>query len=1540
MTDENNEIQKSSDERVFIKRGPLRIVSTVFLMLLSVLIIAQILLYFLANPVLKKFVPSVVLKESQGLYTVTFDKISINLTTMSIRLNEFHLIPNKKVYEVLLDEKKIKSALYEIKLNYLDIRGINSYALFYNKKLKINEIRFKEPSVVLIGIPDSINIKEEKKYDAINRDLYPFILKYLNALRIKKINLNDGFFNFSLGQLGKEQSTSLKNISIQLVDFYINNEEYRSKIKKLFYSTGIEIAIKNYHTDLKDSIHVLRAEDVFVSTLKKEISAKKISLKPEQNYYGNLSDVSKNIYNINVPELRISNIDFIKAYFDKEVDFSTLFLPDSKIRFYSNPKTKKAEKDTTKAVDYQNFNLYDLIKGDLSAVRLDTFKLLRSEFQWFYNYSDEKPAYTTSSMTVILDKFDVDSLSNSDTSKILYAENIRLSMHDFRMELTDNIHVLKAEEIKLSTDKSRIYANEVELKPLQNFSGIGTNRTFFDIYVPHMVMSGVSLKKAYNQKELPIYLMHFMKPMVNIVGYKTRNYQTSKQKLNTSSLYGIISNYLKTVNIEKLRLIKGLFNIESYVDSQKIAFTNGRLNLNLYNFALDTASANGPDKLFYADDMEINLQDYNIKLVKSLHVAEIREVNFSTIDTVFVATDILIHPHFYDNYSSQLEYYQKSKILDISIGELKLEKADLHKAYFNKDLRIKEFFVTRPKLRILNYPYLKSALDDSLQTRITIKDVLSDSLKAEIITNSIGSFIKKVKIDTLAVRKGALKYINYKSPQQVSLLADTEFDLQFKNIKFNIDSLLIYPQKDITQNAILILSNNKLQFFNKPYVLNFDQLKYDITNSDLLLQGFKISGNPNTYETNSKTNVILASVPELQLKGFKPQLFLKNNLFKADSFFIRNPEVTYTLISLHDSLKNKSTGSLDKEKKTAFDIKHININKLNISINKKKDLKINHFLSGNTSVMVDDFVYPQASNTGIPLDFSAIKFDIEDFNYYVPDSLHVVRIAYGKYESDKGMVINDFSYSPVINLSGDILYELRLLRKTNFFDIRAPYIRFTGLDIHDYVKNKNLKTDSLIIKAPFVRFESFPGLMSDKHENNNSKGIGAILKKIDLLTINNLSFSEGILKTKKHQEKTDKVFSVDDISGKMKGFSVNEETVNKGLFFNTKDITINLGNYKYDIPKSPYSVFAKWIGLSTSRSEIFADSIKLKPYNSRYEVANHLDFQKGILSVEGKSLKLKGVDIPLLLKKRELRAENTIFDEFAIEIYKNRKLPINYLHRPPYLPDLVKEFDYFFNIDTIMMLNAYVSYEELAPMSSSSGIFTIENLNTIVYNFTNDSLIYKPGFFIKANLNGDLMGKSHVEAFVRFYPGSTDGRFKVAGKVDSTELYIFNPLLENIAFVSIKNGFLNSCRFSFDANRNVAKGDMRMRYNDLKINLLNKDTISDNKGFTSFLANRIIRNDNPAHKFLPLRSGKIYYERNVLKPYFHYWSSSLLSGIKSSMGFNSREIREELKKEREVRKIKEKEFKVNVKSQKKSDKNVRKNIKKSDRKEKRQSKTD
>jgi len=202
----------------------------------------------------------------------------------------------------------------------------------------------------------------------------------------------------------------------------------------------------------------------------------------------------------------------------------------------------------------------------------------------------------------------------------------------------------------------------------------------------------------------------------------------------------------------------------------------------------------------------------------------------------------------------------------------------------------------------------------------------------------------------------------------------------------------------------------------------------------------------------------------------------------------------------------------------------------------------------------------------------------------------------------------------------------------------------------------------------------------------------------------------------------------------------------------------------------------------------------------------------------------------------------------------------------------------------VMLRDGYIEYKERNHITRQAGNVQLYNVNGTITNFTNDKHVSNK--IMTASISSSFLNKTPLKTNWTFYLFDPKGRFKVSGSAGSIDGLALNPLVEPMGPAHIREGKLNDLIFDFTGDDYSMSGTVKMTYNDLKVDLLEKDkgaTETDKKFLTSLFANVIIKNDNPKGND-EVRVEKIYLDRNTNRSLFYLCWKTLFKGIRQTVG--------------------------------------------------------
>ncbi|WP_347343954.1 hypothetical protein [Maribacter aestuarii] len=144
-------------------------------------------------------------------------------------------------------------------------------------------------------------------------------------------------------------------------------------------------------------------------------------------------------------------------------------------------------------------------------------------------------------------------------------------------------------------------------------------------------------------------------------------------------------------------------------------------------------------------------------------------------------------------------------------------------------------------------------------------------------------------------------------------------------------------------------------------------------------------------------------------------------------------------------------------------------------------------------------------------------------------------------------------------------------------------------------------------------------------------------------------------------------------------------------------------------------------------------------------------------------------------------------------------------------------------------------------------------------------------------LKSDLMGEGKLNFDWSFKVNDPDERFLVQGSLSNFDTTSLNDFL--VPSLNVKTeGQIEQLYFTISGDEYVANGDVKMRYNDFKFKILEKDGLGINKVLT-FIGNLFIddgsKTDENGYRYGAIENV----ERNQKKSFFNFLWISLQEGL-------------------------------------------------------------
>lgn len=1525
-------VQITKQKRKKIKRW----ITTSIYLIFGLYFIIDFLLFFVATPIFKTYLQEKVKKETQGLFSVDFENISIELASRRIALKKFELVSDSLVYQELIKTKKDIPALYNISCSSVELWRTSLYRLFFKNKLRLKQLKLIDLTVELRQLPVS-GTDQGGSRDFVHEDLFPSLSPYISEFQIDEIKLVNGKFNLDLNKNIEKKTTHVGYVSINLYHFLLNQEEHRIR-KRLFFADNLQINIDEYRINLSDKIHFIYAQDLNISTKNSKLTARNSGIAPLTKSGVLSEDMASNVYRFNAPFIEIDYFNIYDLYFNQDIQVGKVILKKPKIDIYNAVnKLPGKERGFTKS---KEIDLSRLIAGKLNVINVDTFKIDNGSLNFYYSTSLKKPTYQANSISLGLSHFTLDDHSFNDQSKILYANDIDLRIDNFSTLLPDKLHLLNVASVELSTFDKIFNATGINIGADKSAGSLAEPMS---IDIPFLKISGTDFNKLYHQRDFKAANLTIGNSDIKLSLNPGKIDNPGEARRNLISL--IMADFLNRLSIANINIRESKFNINKRVNENQSVNYKGAAIVELKNFLLDQhtfSDVKGERNLLFSETFNLELMNYTQELNDGVHQISSGYIELSTRDSLITLNGFKVHKKD----QSIASVPETSWIYDLNLVQVSIRGIDIHKVYADSILQAGSISVIHPEIK-LEKRYL-TWNPDIFQDSILIKPEMPPKRKkySGTVKELLALYFKQINVKTLNVENADLLISDIDSTGKRDINMQARISARLDN--FNLspkDSL--NRQFSYADNMSFKISDYFSKLFENKYQLKIREARFSSRDSSFhasLVRFFPLAA----YENLAvKGSLFSFYAPQVSSRKTDFSGFLNENVINAGYLEILNPSIV-VIRRKSGSAANINSG--DSKPAKSFPFSKINFSGFHIEngvlgIIEKFGKSELMSLNSGFSLQTSDFMIDSASmNNPYDLIRSLKTLAVfENIRYLLPDSLHLVNLKRLEFNSERESV------------QADTLYYFPLLEVAPFQEkagLKEMFInRFSLNDFKhaDLILDKKLISGELnIVEPDLVVLTNGP----------DAKNPGDGLSKFDLYSIlgkhfnavdfRHISIEKAKLAISQLRSQEGGVKKFDRIFADIYGLKLDSLKENKNRFLYSDDVKISMEDYEYILPGNIYKVFFDKIGISTGDRTFFAQGINLYPLMDREDYMAQKKKAATLSYLKTENIVAREFDIAGFIEKRDIIARKVDLTGLQYHAFRNLQYPLDSIKKPALPIDYLLRYKNLVKIDSVNISNSYIGHEVLGQNAKEPGFIDFTKINATIYNLTNRLVPGKHDIKTTVTASGYLMDKSLISASFHFPIDAAYGDYYYGGALDTFDLKEINPLLENLYFVSVTNGTANSLDFNISANEDYAEGKLKILYDDLKIDLLSKkksDTLQmEKRGLFTMVANSVIRNSNPRYKNGYEHEGRVYFERNIYKSPFNYWLRSIMSGVQATLGFKSKELKERLRIERITEKFLSRTSKKSERKDKKQEKiqkkQIEKEVKQEQRNRKKQDKRD
>jgi hypothetical protein len=1249
-----------------------------------------------------------------------------------------------------------------------------------------------------------------------------------------------------------------------------------------------------------DGLYAIEFDDFKLNLVTGNVTMTDFKLIPNDSLYRELrkqGKVKSTLYAFSYEKLTLHRLHLKEIYLDRIIHLREIELDKPHTRLVAFPDSTTHKKGRFNLV-YQD--IYPVFSKLFHEVKIDSIVVREGVFHGKQTLKSGEMMAGDWKYSATLREFLIRAGEYQNEERIFYSKDVELRILDFRYALSDSLYLLQADEVGFSLMGSRLFGKGLVLTP--NFKGeaFASSKagSFYQVFLPKFSIDGIDLFKAILHREIIIQAVEVADLSVKLFRHKTGSSiphpkpktRTAHPNISVANLYTIIQGKLTEVNIDTVLMRDASFHYFPSVKSNRPELRVDRADLLIEGFMLDSLAHLDTTKILYSEEIDFDLEGFTLTLEDKLHDLSAQKVKISThADQIEILNTLLVPTKYPDTNQT----YKSNSYYHMLFPEVLLEKINIRKMFNTRNLEFSRLALMEPDMSIIQFRGNSTA---------SVVDTVPPGNKAGNADQE--TFIEKLNL----IQKVIIPYIISLRAGEIEV-ASARF--AFKDEKGGVLGDRISGLADLTITGLEIDTTTYAHhktFLNELEV-DLSLLDFNYTSLDSLhhvaLEAFHVNSvSRNLIARDFKmftTSKIQPDIPspstvELQLdtllvNGFDHRLWISNQWFYGGDIRLINPEVR--IRSFRKRKKNTLGESFAgvEEKLGKIVVDSLVIQKGLFDFVEDHGDSRGLFYAEGFDFQLEGFLFDL---TKWKEGHKVLRYDYLSLN---PVSNHPVII-----DSNYAISFSKFvskSYPPEFLIEELVVHTIEqdsLKKKPLVVDFSLPLFEISRLDLENALFERNLDIGTISIKQPEIHLI---------HRNDSNTRIkrkpGRKLTSQPKFTapfyemnIDSLDLTDGLFHFTVQTDTSITTKNLTDLQTRITGFyydTIVENNDPNHLFY-CKDIEISTGPYTMVTKDSMNTLSVAGLWFSTQQAKMVVDSFTMIPNYSDSLYSRILGYQTDRMDLRTSQIAIDRLDFKTLLEQKRLNIGLIEVEGLVMEDYRDKRVPYPTWKRPPMIQEALRKIAFPMTIDSLMVHGGKVTYRE--QTGAEPGMIFFDGMEVLARNFTTDSTLVAQGVTLIADGAVDLMGKARVRGEFQFPLNSETDTFYFAGKAGRVPMTLFNPMVSNVAPVRIKSGVVDSLSIKWiRGNHDYANGILDLYYHGLQIDLLNKkDGVLSKLGneVLNMLINMAVPQENPGY-FGIHRRGYIWEKRNIEKGYFNFFWHSILTGLMSSEGINTKEQR-------------------------------------------------
>lgn len=432
--------------------------------------------------------------------------------------------------------------------------------------------------------------------------------------------------------------------------------------------------------------------------------------------------------------------------------------------------------------------------------------------------------------------------------------------------------------------------------------------------------------------------------------------------------------------------------------------------------------------------------------------------------------------------------------------------------------------------------------------------------------------------------------------------------------------------------------------------------------------------------------------------------------------------------------------------------------------------------------------------------------------------------------------------------------------------VQAEQVGIKGLSYWNFLVSNRISVDHIVIRKPLGRLHKKKD--APKHNEQNKKQESTFDKEI---RVKHLAIEEGQLT---YTADTSDLLRVALFDLDVHHIRIDQQTLQQKVPATYEGFSLKLSGLWYDMNELQE---IQATDLHITDKEIRVTDLHLLPKYTRQDYIRVIPYEKDLMSLKLDSLSIPEYQLELQGRLPLFEAPKIVFEGIDFDIYRDKTVNDDLREKPLY-SKMLRDLDIELNIDSIVLKNTNINYQERIKKDRDPGEVYFSELQATITNITNTDLERNDFPETQIDIRSLFMGKSPISVEWQFRINDKRDNFRIRGKSSDIPEESINSFF--IPAFNVKTeGTVNELYFNFGGNNDMAAGDFQIDHENFEVQVLKKNG-KEKKGFLSWVANIFVKKGNKGESLIKhVKEVK----RDKTKSFWNYFWSCIQAGLTKTM---------------------------------------------------------